>query len=70
MKLAHVDIPDNVKTIKAGAFAYCKSLLSVIVPSQVDVIDEAVFQGCTSLTISIPDSVSVIGLSAFSGCGH
>ena len=52
-----------------GAFQYCDSLTSIVIPDSVMRIREAAFENCTSLTsIEIPDSVTSIGNMAFYGC--
>lgn len=51
-------------------FQDCSALASVIMPADIKIIGEGVFDGCSSLTsITIPNSVKEIGESAFAGCG-
>ena len=52
-----------------GAFSFCISLTSVIIPDSVTSIATDVFRDCTSLTsVTIPDGVTSIGNGAFRNC--
>ena len=46
-----VELPGNVLTIGARAFADCTNLQQVLIPSNVTQIDSTAFSGCTQLTI-------------------
>ena len=67
-------IPDTlgekkVTSIGSGAFLWCDSLTSVIIPDSVTTIGNWAFSECDSLTnVTIPDSVTTIGNWAFSEC--
>lgn len=66
------EIPDSVKSIEMGAFAFCNSLESVIIGenSQLESIGIYAFVYCASLKdITIPESVTSIGIYAFAYCG-
>ena len=66
------EIPDSVKSIEMGAFAFCNSLESVIIGenSQLESIGINAFVYCASLKdITIPESVTSIGFYAFAHCG-
>jgi len=64
-------IPQNVKRIGEGAFAYCKNLTSITIPYGVTSIEFQAFYQCTGLTsITIPSSVTSIGKMAFYSCEH
>ncbi|ORX76796.1 hypothetical protein BCR32DRAFT_271067 [Anaeromyces robustus] len=43
------EIPDSVKTIEFGAFAYSTNLISVTIPKSVNSIGKGAFFGCTAL---------------------
>ncbi len=65
----NVIIPDSVKNIEWGAFAYCESLKNITIGCGVTTIGQAAFDGCSSLlNINIPDSVTSIADSAFMSC--
>ena len=51
-----------------GAFAFCRSLVSITLGESVTHIGESAFHGCTSLNITLGESVTHIGESAFHGC--
>ena len=51
------------------AFSYCRSLLSVTIPSSVTSIGKNVFYNCYSLlSVTIPSSVTSIGNNTFTNC--
>ncbi|MCR5652619.1 MAG: leucine-rich repeat domain-containing protein, partial [Ruminococcus sp.] len=43
-------IPDNVTTVRSGAFSYCTNLHSLTIPDSVVTLDETGFYGCANLT--------------------
>ena len=56
-------------TLGNSLFKDCKSLKSVILPSDLSYIYNSMFSGCTALeSIKIPSTVTSIYASAFSGC--
>ena len=63
-----VEIPETVKTIRAGAFA--GSLVdSITIPESVTTIESEAFRQCELLySISIPETVTSIGDYAFNNC--
>ncbi len=69
-------IPTSLKSVVItggnifnGAFSYCRSLTSIIIPDGIKGINHRAFLGCSGLTsIIIPDSVTSIGDYAFLYC--
>lgn len=70
---ASVEYEGNTYTVEYvgnGAFASCKDLTSLTIPSGVVSIGESACWGCTSLlSVVIPNSVQSIGWGAFGWCG-
>ncbi len=66
---SHVEVPDGITAIGAGAFMANVELLSVHLPDSVVYIDSMAFGGCSSLLlVNIPDSVEWVDEYAFAGC--
>ena len=64
--LISVEIPDTVKSIGLGAFAWSQLLEEITIPDGVTSIPEDCFWACTGLkTINLPDSIRTIGQGAF-----
>ena len=64
--LISVEIPDTVKSIGLGAFAWSQLLDEITIPDGVTSIPEDCFWACTALnTINLPDSIRTIGQGAF-----
>ncbi len=62
-------IPDGVKTIEGGAFAYCKKLTSITLCDGIETIGSRVFLGCSALTsVTLPHTVVTLGGQAFELC--
>jgi hypothetical protein len=58
-----------VEKIETGAFEDCISLLSIALPSRLEVIEARAFAGCIRLVeISLPESLKVLGREAFASC--
>lgn len=54
--LESVTLPTSLQRISYGAFSYCTSLRTVLIPSGVTYIDD-VFYGCTNLTVTAPSTL-------------
>jgi hypothetical protein len=66
--VTHLVVPNGVTNIKY-LFSGWSSLVSVVIPEGVSVIDNNTFSNCTSLTsVVIPKSVTSINKCAFSNC--
>lgn len=60
---------DKVRSIPDNAFAGCRQLRNIQIPTQVRQIGQKAFFNCTSLPfITIPEDVTSIGGLAFAGC--
>lgn len=62
-------IPNNVTTIREGAFYGCGTLTGITIPNSVTTIEAGAFYECDGLTkLTLPDKVRTIGENAFSFC--
>ncbi len=67
--LVGVDMPDSLRYIGKGAFAYSNHLLNIVIPEGVKAIEKSTFEGCFSLTnVVIGSNVADIEAMAFSAC--
>lgn len=66
--LTSVTIPNSIKTIGPGAFAF-SSLTSVTIPTSVSAINDYTFYGCSLTSAIIPNTITYIGEYAFSDSG-
>lgn len=67
--LESVELPDTVKVIEKDAFVYCENLKSIVMPKEMEEIEEGAFFGCSALEeIKIPEGISVINTDVFSNC--
>ena len=67
--LTSVTISEGVTRIDGGAFYWCESLASAIIPDSVTSIGEWAFKECYTLTnVTIGSNVTSIGGFAFFGC--
>ena len=68
-KFIHNNATFRVVEIGEGAFADCKNMYRVTIPTSVEVIGDQAFAGCTRLSkIEIPNSVKTIGWKSFYTC--
>ncbi len=69
-KLSDLDIYEtSIQSIPNGAFSYCNSLTSIVLPAGLTSIGESTFEGCSSLSsVVLPYGLTNIGYSAFSNC--
>ena len=65
-----VSIPEGVTVIKAEAFAECKNLRTVILPTGGNIgLSQGVFAGCTRLReVANSEYIHSVGANAFAGC--
>ena len=68
--LTKVEFGENssIKEIGPSAFSGCTSLSDIKLPSGLEVIGSAAFQGCVMSEIDIPESVRDIQSTAFNNC--
>ncbi len=66
--ITHVIIPEDVTSIRDGAFWYCSNLSGVTMSTNIAYIGESAFEGSSLTSISIPSNVTFIGASAFWSC--
>ena len=62
-----INIPDEVKSIGAGAFAGCEALTELHLPASLEVITDRLFRGCPIRALEIPAGVIEIAPAAFLG---
>ena len=68
--ITKITLPNTLKFIGWGAFAFLKALKSIEIPEGVEQIAPFAFDECGSLTeITVPGSVKKIGKYAFASCG-
>ena len=67
--MTELTLPNSVKSIGDGAFAYCSGLTELTLPNSVKSIGDGAFAYCSGLTeLTLPNSVKSIGRYAFQGC--
>lgn len=71
VSLTEFFLPNTVEKINTSTFQKCENLTKLVIEdgSEISVIDEYAFKGCTNLKyINIPKTLRSIGTSAFEGC--
>lgn len=68
--LASVTLADSIVSIGYEAFMSCDNLETIALPGNLETIGGAAFEYSGLKEIIIPDTVTVIGSSAFQGCGN
>lgn len=64
-----VEIPDNIgNEVPNSSFCCCKSITDVILPSNIDTLNDRSFYACISLTAINLQHIKTIGRSCFAGC--
>lgn len=66
--ITNYTVPSTVKCIFTAAFAGCKSLNNVEIPSTVNEIGNGAFLGSGITSVSIPKSIKSISTQCFYGC--
>ena len=67
-RINNIELPDNIKAIDNGAFAYCERLEKITIPSSVKTIGETAFYGCKMLEyVELSEGLEYIGDRAFEG---
>ena len=70
-KLKTIILPSKITRIETWdpPFGGCTSLISIVLPDNLEYIGDMVFSGCSALqAINIPNNVTTIGSEAFNGC--
>lgn len=63
-------VADTVTTIGTKAFSYNEQLQSVVLPENLEIIEDKAFQGTGLTTLSLPLSLQTIGDLSFFGCSN
>jgi hypothetical protein len=70
--IKHLIVPEGIENISAGAFAGCKELSTVILPTSLKHLGNAygtgAFEGTAITKIDIPNGITSIGAHSFEGC--
>jgi hypothetical protein len=67
--LSKADLPDGIKKIGSSAFYYCKSLVSMRIPSSVTDLGMSAFARCYGLeSVTIENGIKKIPYSVFEEC--
>lgn len=64
--LQSIELPDTIRSLGLGSFAWAENLLSIHIPEGVTSIPEDCFWACLSMTeVTLPSTVRTIGQGAF-----
>lgn len=63
-----ISMPEDIKFIDYGCFQNCKSLKSINLPSNIEIIYSCAFKNSGITEIVIPDMVATVASSAFENC--
>ena len=70
-KLSSVLLPNTLRTIESGAFAYSKSLSSTELPESLTSIGNNAFEYCSGLyNVTIPSTLTYMGQQIFNACNN
>ena len=70
-KLSSVLLPNTLRTIESGAFAYSKSLSSTELPEGLTSIGNNAFEYCSGLyNVTIPSTLTYMGQQIFNACNN
>ncbi|MCL1797156.1 MAG: leucine-rich repeat protein [Eggerthellaceae bacterium] len=70
-KIVSVKMPNTIKTMGRGCFAFCPNLQKVILSSEINVIPRSAFKSCRQLEyVYIPETVRLFGNYAFLGTNN
>ena len=68
-KITSLTIGKGLTKLKAGTFAHCRGLTSVVVPDNITYMDSANFQGCSKLeSVTLSKNLTSIGQLCFFEC--
>lgn len=68
-EITGVNMPNTIKRIGEGGFAYCDKIKKIELPSSVTRIEDSCFSWCEGLTeITLPESLEYIGSLCFYRC--
>lgn len=67
-KVTEIVIPNSVRSVGAGAFAYASDLTDVTLPLELEEIADHCFAGTSIVNIAVPESVKDVGMGAFQDC--
>ncbi|MCQ2291129.1 MAG: leucine-rich repeat domain-containing protein [Muribaculaceae bacterium] len=68
-KATEIQVPNSVKTIGEGAFAYASDLTSVTLPLNLNAVSKLMLAGTSVVNVAVPEGVKNIGWGAFQSCG-